>query len=340
MVTIKDVARHAGVSIATVSRVINRSPTVTEQSVQQVQRAIEELGYQPSSIARSLQLGRSGLLGMIVPQLDHPFFSRLVQAVERQCEAEGCHLMLCCSDSSEAKERDFVQALRRSRVDGILMASRTPNLSYRRDCDIPVVGVERSVSEHTPFVACDNYQGGVLAAQALLACGAQHPAVLQRPSFQPQGASFMPGDLRARGFLDECARAGVPCTAAQPDNSFGDQKAACVTFLHDLLTAHPETDALFTTSDVTAAWACAAFAERGIRVPEQMQVIGFDGIDAAAYLQISTIAQPIIQMGQEAVRLLLRLIAQQDIPQQTVLPVQLILRRSTRAPVHRQEASQ
>ena len=84
MITIKDVAKRAGVSIATVSRVINQSPSVTEQSIQRVQQAIDELGYQPNSIARSLQLGHSGLIGMIVPQLDHPFFSRLVEAAEQR----------------------------------------------------------------------------------------------------------------------------------------------------------------------------------------------------------------------------------------------------------------
>ena len=178
MITIKDVAKRAGVSIATVSRVINQSPSVTEQSIQRVQQAIDELGYQPNSIARSLQLGHSGLIGMIVPQLDHPFFSRLVEAAEQRCVEHGCRLVLCCSNSEDTREKEFVQMLRRNRVDGMLIATRTPNLGYLDGYDIPVVGVERSIASNVPFVACDNYTGGVLAAQALLSRGSKHPAVI------------------------------------------------------------------------------------------------------------------------------------------------------------------
>ncbi len=330
MITIKDVAKRAGVSIATVSRVINQSPSVTEQSIQRVQQAIDELGYQPNSIARSLQLGHSGLIGMIVPQLDHPFFSRLVEAAEQRCVEHGCRLVLCCSNSEETREKEFVQMLRRNRVDGMLIATRTPNLGYLDGYDIPVVGVERSIASNVPFVACDNYTGGVLAAQALLSRGSKHPAVLCRPSFRPVRSSFMPGDLREKGFIDTCTAQNVACISATPDSSFNDQKAVCIAFLQDFFRAHPEADSLFTTSDVTAAWAYAFFAEKGISIPDQMQIIGFDGIDAARYLGITTVAQPIVEMGRTAVELLLSLSTGQSAPMKTVLPVQLISRRSTR----------
>lgn len=328
MSTIKDVAAKAGVSTATVSRVLNKSGDVTDKTRRKVERAISELKYQPNAMARFLHSSRSQLIGIILPELDHPFFARLLQAVENSCAARGYRLLICVSSGDSEKEISFAGTLRRNKADGLLLCSRTKDGSVFSDYNVPVVSIEYSACESIPSVCCDNYTGGILAAQALLDGGCRHPLILS----EPQDRAHLPAHLRVDGFTDECRRRCVPHIVYGGDKTRAEKPDLFRSFFKELMAAHPETDGIFTTSDLIAVWATTAFHEMGIQVPEQLQLVGFDGLDMAEYLSITTVAQPIAQMGEFALDMLLKLADGDLIPTQSILPVSLIRRNSTKPP--------
>jgi LacI family sucrose operon transcriptional repressor len=329
MSTIKDVASKAGVSTATVSRVLNKSGDVTDKTRRKVERAISDLKYQPDAMARFLHTSRSQLIGIILPELDHPFFSRLLQAVENTCAARGYRLLICVSSGDPKKEIAFAGTLRRNKADGLLLCSRTKDGAVFTDCSVPVVSVEYTAGDTIPSVCCDNYAGGILAAQALLDGGCRHPLIL---SEQPDRA-HLPAHLRVDGFSDECTRRGIPYIVYGGDKTRAEKPDSFRAFFKELMAVHPETDGLFTTSDLIAVWASTAFHEMGIEVPAQLQLVGFDGLDMAEYLGITTVAQPIAQMGEYALDMLLKVADGILIPTQSILPVTLIRRNSTKPPV-------
>lgn len=329
MSTIKDVAAKAGVSTATVSRVLNKPGDVADKTRRKVERAIFELKYQPDAMARFLHSSRSQLVGIILPELDHPFFARLLQAVENACSARGYRLLICVSSGEPEKEFAFTGTLRRNKANGLLLCSRTKDGTVFADCSVPVVSVEYNAGETIPSVCCDNYTGGILAAQALLDGGCRHPLILRE---QPDRA-HLPARLRVDGFIDECTRRGIPYIVYGGDKTRAEKPDSFRAFFRELMAAHPETDGIFTTSDLIAVWASTAFHEMNIQVPEQLQLVGFDGLDMAEYLGITTVAQPIAQMGEFALDMLLKVADGNLIPAQSILPVSLIRRNSTKPPV-------
>jgi LacI family transcriptional regulator, sucrose operon repressor len=328
MATIKDVAVKAGVSTATVSRVLNKSRDVTDTTRRRVEHAITELKYHPDAMARSLQTGRSYLIGIILPELDHPFFARLLQAAENACAARGYRLLICVSAGALEKEIAFAQTLRRNKADGLLLCSRAKDSSFFSDYSLPVVSIEYAAGEAIPSVCCDNHTGGILAAQTLLDGGCRHPLVLGE---HPDRA-HLPAHLRVSGFTEECARRGIPCVIYNGDKSRAEKSETFRAFFSELMEAYPETDGLFTTSDLIAAWASTAFRELGICIPDRLQLVGFDGLDIAEYLGITTVVQPVAQMGEFALDMLLKLSEANLIPMQSMLPVTLLRRGSTKTP--------
>jgi LacI family sucrose operon transcriptional repressor len=326
MATIKDVAAKAGVSTATVSRVLKKSGEVTDKTRRKVENAIEELHYHPDAMARFLQSGRSFLIGILLPALDHPYFARLLQAVEHVSAAHGYRLLIGVSEGDTDKEIQFAGTLRRNKADGLIVCSRTKNDAFFADYHVPVVTIEHIIGDAVPSVCCDNYAGGVLAAQALLDGGCRHPLVLgEHPDRR-----HLPAHLRIDGFTDECTRRGIPCIVYKGDKAKAEKSATYRAFFKELLDAYPDTDGLFTTSDQIAARANTAFGTMGLHIPEQIQLVGFDGLEVAEYLGITTVVQPITQMGEFAVDMLLKLAGGDLIPTQSVMPVSLIKRRSTR----------
>jgi LacI family sucrose operon transcriptional repressor len=328
MATIKDVAAKAGVSTATVSRVLNKSGDVTDKTRQKVERAIAALHYHPDAMARFLQSGRSHLIGILLPELDHPYFARLLQAVENASAARGYRLLVGVSEGDADKEIQFAGTLRRNKADGLIVCSRTQNSSFFADYSVPIVSVEDSISEAVPSVCCDNYTGGMLAAKVLLEGGCRHPLVLGE---SPKSA-HLPAHLRVKGFAEECMRRAVACNIYGADKTSAERSDTSRAFFKELMDTHPETDGIFTTSDQIAARANTALGDMGLRIPDDIQLVGFDGLEIAEYLGITTVAQPAVQMGEFALDMLLKLADGNLVPMQSILPVSLIRRRSTKMP--------
>ena len=156
MPTIKDVAERAGVSVTTVSRVLNNRGYISEATRKKVYQAMEELDYQPNEVARSLFRKKSNIIGLIVPTVAHPFFAELTAYLETYAYSRGYKVLICNSQLDASKEQEYIWMLRRNQVDGIIMASHTLEVEEYKKLDLPVVAFDRFISKRIPYVTSDN----------------------------------------------------------------------------------------------------------------------------------------------------------------------------------------
>lgn len=323
MVTLKDIAERVGVSITTVSRVLNGKGSISQETKDKVFQVMRELNYYPNEMARSLVNKNSHIIGLIVPYIDHPFFSALTAAIEEASSHAGYKLFLCISGGNQERELEQFAALQANNVAGVLVCTRDSHnmdeLLNRRN--IPLVSIERSI-EGVPSVACDNYKGGVLAAQELLASGCKAPLLFGNRIV----SSRIPAFGRYQGFLETCRQAGCPCNAyyIEAEDLFGKHLEEDILHAREL---YPHTDGIFATSDVLAAGIQTALWRLAPDYPASLPLVGFDGVSVSEYCRISTVAQPIYQMGEQAVLTLVQLINGEEAPASSILPVRFIRRK-------------
>ena len=323
MITIKDVAKQAGVSTATVSRYMNQRDMLSERTQRAVRQAIEQLGYQPDPTARALQSKKSSMIGLVVPVVDYAFFSRLTDAVEQACSRFGYKLLLCQSAYDAAKELEMVALLKANKVDGILLCSRLGDASLYTKNEFPIISIDREIPG-IPSITADNYSGGVLAAEALFRAGCRRPLILTT-----EVPEYMAMYQRQRGFLDACERLGMAAkVCVLHDAGFGEAETSQI---KTLLVSNPPIDGVFALGDMIAAGYVHMALQDAALGHLRLPLVGFDGLDIARLFEISTVAQPIRQMGARAVELLIRRISGATVPEKLMLPVEYIERRSTRA---------
>lgn len=321
MATIKDVAKKAGVSVATVSRMMNNRVTVSEKTRKKINRAIRELDYKPNAMARALQTRKSDIIGLIVPVIDYAYFSCLTDAVEEACHAHGYKLMLCRSSYDEEREREMVSLLQANKVDGILLCSHVGDAGLYTKVDLPIVCIDREL-ETLPSVTADNYSGGAMAARVLESHGSRHALLLS--STVP---AYMPMYRRHQGFQEECAKLGMACTEfSAGELPITEEKQD---ELLDFLEGHPEIDGIFATSDMLALYFLRRFRQRHRQWAHPVPLVGFDGLEIGAFMGLSTIAQPVRDMGTCAVELLIQKIEGKNVPIRSTLAVTCIEREST-----------
>lgn len=320
MANIKDVAREAGVSVATVSRIMNNRGYISDATRKKVQEVMKRLDYQPNEMARYLQTKRSYTLGLILPYVNHPYFCLLTAAIAEHSYCRGYRLMLCASADHPERERDMVSMLRGNKVDGILVSSRWENGGVYEGSNLPVVSIERTIPR-VPSVSCDNYNGGEMAARRLYDAGCRKLLMVGN-----RVQSFLPAAQRYDGFRDECQRLGVSCDLyeAQTDDLF--VRAG----FQNVLEQYPDVDGYFATGDMLAVRLDKALRDSGKVAAKDYCLIGFDGLDMSDCCDVTTVAQPIREMGETAVDLLIRRIEGETVPDETILPVHIIERRTTR----------
>ncbi len=321
MVNIKDVARRAGVSTATVSRYMNQREIVSPRAQRRVAEAIAELRYEPNPMARALQTQKSGIIGLVVPVVDYAFFSRLTDAVERACSRSGYKLMLCQSAYSDTKELEMVSLLKANKVDGILLCSRLGDASLYTESDFPIISIDREL-EGVPSVMADNFGGGVLAADALYRAGSRHVLVLTT-----EVPEYMAMYQRQNGFREECTSRGmeyVECILN--DVNFGAEETERILAQME---QHPEIDGVFALGDLIAAGFLHMLLQQPDSQRRRLPLVGFDGLDVSRLFEFSTVAQPIQKMGELAVELLISRINGNPVPERSALPVEYIERKST-----------
>ncbi|WP_055107000.1 LacI family DNA-binding transcriptional regulator [Paenibacillus ihumii] len=322
MATIHDVALRAGVSVTTVSRVMNNRGYISETTRSKVFAAMDELGYQPNEIARSLLRKQSNILGLIVPSVSHPFFSELADRIEYYAYLKGYKVLLCNSQLDPVKERDYIEMLRRNRVDGIIMGSHTLEVDEYCNLRSPIVTFDRQIGQDIPYISSDNYEGGRLATERLISQGCRKIAHI---------CGNLQLDLlanrRTDAFRDVVKQHGVEHLIIQTDMNVFDQ-ARYGQLLRKLLMEHPEIDGIFATSDIIGAFAIKECEIAGKRVPEDVKVVGYDDVNAARWLtpELTTIRQPIDEFGRMAVEVLSRQVEGEPVEIANSLPVELIVR--------------
>lgn len=323
MSTIKDVAKHANVSIATVSRIINNRGPISNTTRQKVYDSMKELNYQPNEMARALQKQKSDILGLIVPSIEYAFFSSLIEAIEETCHNNGYKLMLCRSGENEDREIEMVSMLEGNKVDGIILCSRLGDASIYAGKTMPIVSIDRNI-ESFSTVTSDNYYGGALAAKELYRAGSKHPLL-----FGKKMPEYMTMNNRNIGFLDECESLGLNPHYICPSGEMFDEATIVETFLQGM-DKYRDVDGLFITGDMLAAKIVCDKEVRSKGIIDRMPIVSYDGLEISKLLDITTIAQPIYEMGVCATEQVIRGIKGKVMHTHSILPVELIERASTR----------
>lgn len=301
MATMKDVAQRAGVGVGTVSRVINHVPGVKESTLIKVNQAIKELNYIPDEYARGLKTKSSRTIALILPSVWHPFFSEFAYYVEKRLGKENYKLLLCNSNDNTTEEAKYIKMLKQNKIDAIIAITYSDIEQYIYS-NIPFVSLDRYFDKKVSYVTSDNYEGGKLAARKLLEHGARSLAYVGSYSKYPNGTM-----LRRDGFRDYLENIGIDYKEIflqEPVNDF-------TPYILEMLKVHPKIDGIFCHTDLLLLKLRKILNQYGYRVPEDIQLIGFDGMNLSSDLPlgISTIAQPVEQLANGAVDLVLRKIA-------------------------------
>jgi LacI family transcriptional regulator len=323
-----DVAREAGVSSMTVSRVINNKGDVSEATRDRVLAMIERLDYRPSGIARSLATQRTGTLGLVVPDVANPFFADVARGVEHGAYAEGYNVFLCNTEEDPERELAVLKSLEEKRVDGlVLCSSRLPEDQLRAvltQHPRAVLVNRRLEGDRVRSVLLDDERGGRLATQLLIDAGHRKLGYLSGPRVSHSGWE------RGVGYMAALEAAGVhpdPAWVRPCPPMVADGQAAA----RELLASHPEISALFCYNDLVAVGALQACADLGRRVPEDLAVVGYDDVPLAALVTpaLTTCRVPRYELGSQTVGLLLDQI--NDCPEECdeiVLAPELVVRKS------------
>lgn len=324
MATLKDVAAETGLTVSTVSRVLNNRGYISEDTRGRVYEAMKKLNYQPNEVARSLSKQKSNTIGVIVPHIEHPYFAKLISRLERAAYDKDFKLFLFNSKDKEERENEYLEMCKSNRVAGIILCSGTVEMQKFEGLNVPLVTIERFLDSGTASVECDNRQGGILAARHFKECGCEH--ILYLCGYSDIG---MPADDRQEGFREICDRLGMKYTfhssTADKYNTLDYHS-----YIEDALKSFPEADGIFASSDVIAAQVIQVCSRMGIRIPQDMKLIGFDDVNIASLTtpSITTIHQPISEMAELAVSLVKQAAEGKVVPNRTVLPVSLIKRET------------
>ncbi|HCW98206.1 MULTISPECIES: HTH-type transcriptional repressor PurR [Pantoea] len=330
MATIKDVAKRAGVSTTTVSHVINKTRFVAEETRNAVWQAIQELHYSPSAVARSLKVNHTKTLGLLATSSEAPYFAEIIEAVEHHCFERGYTLILGNAHNDLQKQRAYLSMMAQKRVDGLLvMCSEYPDdllkmLEENRNIPMVVMDWGESRADFTDTVLDNAFQGGYLAGRYLIERGHRDigaiPGQLERNT----------GGGRHAGFLKALQEAGIAVRSEwivqgdfEPESGYQA--------MQQILQQKQRPTAIFCGGDIMAMGAICAADEMGLRVPQDISVIGYDNVRNARYFTpaLTTVHQPKAQLGEKALEMLLDRITSKREESQTIeVHPTLIERRS------------
>jgi LacI family transcriptional regulator len=330
MPTIRDVAKRAGVAPTTVSRVINNSGYVSNTTRGRVETAIDDLGYVPNRLARSLRLKRTHTLGLIVTDITNPFWPAVARGVEDTAHEADFEVILCNTDESEAKQERYLDVLLQKRVDGILLVPACASAAlgeWIRNQTIPIVLLDRRVDcAKVDTVRGDSEDGAYQLVRHLISLGHERIAVLSGPQNVSTAVD------RVAGYRRALAEAGLEARAEWVQWGRFSQ-ASGYEATERLLATSPRPSALFAVNNFLAVGALRALRNAGLRVPEDMSVVSFDDLTSELVIEpfLTVAHQPAYEMGQRAAELLLDRLSG-DSPngyQEVVLPAKLTIRRSS-----------
>ncbi len=340
MVTIKDVAREAGVSVGTASQALRGSAVVRESTRRRVLAVAARLRFQPSALARGLVTRRTHTVGLLISDIANPFFIRAVRAVEDVAQENGYNVILCNTDEAPAKETQYLRVLMEKRVDGIILATTAASRRAVREIqwqDIPLVLFDRELAGvATHVVKVDGVLGGRLATEHLLGLGHRRIAIIHGPRDRSTGIE------RLEGYLAALRAAGVHADSALiREGNFKQDSGRELT--RQLLDLSPRPTALFCTNNLMTVGALQTLRERAVPIPADLSLIGYDDMEWWTLTEppLTTVGQPVYDLGREAMRMLLSQIGKEKArrPQRIVLKPELILRDSCGPPRRRLRAA-
>ncbi|CAH0121277.1 MULTISPECIES: LacI family DNA-binding transcriptional regulator [unclassified Paenibacillus] len=328
MVTIQDVAKEAGVSVATVSRVINRHSAVSARAKKAVEDAIRKLNYEPNILGRNLRTSSTHMILTILPSISNPFYSKVLQGIEDTARKENYYILVCETDSSSEIQSFYLNMAKQRIADGIISLDPTVEqvLTAELDRSYPVIQCgDKTLDERIPFVGIDNVSAAYKAVKYLIAIGHERIALISSSEQYKYAVD------RRQGYTQALEEAGIPVRRqyiCYSDLNYDHGLQTMRTLLH--LDVPPT--AVFAVGDVLAIGALKAIRDAGLRCPEDVAVVGFDNIPFASMMNptLTTVAQPMYEMGCEAARILINKLKNKKSEMQTlIMPHELIIREST-----------
>jgi len=333
MVTIKDVAKKAGVSPSTVSRALSGNAAVKDSTKQKILEAVKLLNYRPNFLAQGLKEGRTKTIGLIIPNIRNPIYPAVARGVEDAAKKFGYSVVLCNTDENAKTEKEYIQKLRKRWVDGIIIApasNKTEHIVELQTENFPLVIIVRNVDFLSNAVIIDNYRAAYDAVSFLIKTGHRRIAIVKG---NQQLALYRE---RFKGYKQALIDAGIP---VNEDLITGDDSDSVqwsldgYNAIYSLLVQKIKFDAVFATTDLRAIGAIRAIKDHGYKVPEDISVIGFDNLEFSSLIDppLSTVSQPLYDIGMRAVNKLIPLIGSKNISEPTIeiMTSELIIRKST-----------
>ena len=326
MATLQDVANRAGVTVTTVSRMLNGRVRVSQKTRDKIEQAMQELEYRPNEMARSLAKKSSNIIGLMVPSAKQYFFAELIQEVEDAVAAQQCQLMLCISDHELDKENAYFQALLGDRVRGIIVASYSQGFEDLASRRTPVVYIERQPEDGTPFAMMDSYEGGRLAGMHLIGKGCRKLLYLSG-----NASKNSVSNLRYKGFCEACIEKDVPKPMLAEAEWEEFISLDYTDTIRQAFEKYPDTDGILASNDLMAATVVRYCLKHGIRIPERIKVVGYDDTSFASLcpVPLTTIHQPIREVARYTVECVIRCAAGETVPISAIFPVRLVERETT-----------
>ena len=325
MISIREVAKLAGVSAATVSRVMNGTAKVDPEKRERVLRVIEETGFVPNEVARTLFRKSAKTIGLILPSIRNPYFTELAAQVDVIALHHGFRPFLCNTGYDPEKEKAAVQMLVSMNADAIIVASCSDQLRETiNNCPIPIVALDAMLygADVEACVFCDYYEGGRMAAEYLIENGCKNIVCIKGPQYRYSARA------RYQGYLDVCRERNVPEQTVECDYDFNQGMA----MTEELLEKYPDVDGIIACNDIVAISTYKVLHKRNISVPDQVQLIGFDDISFATLLspELTTICQPVKDMAEKAVELIVKNELTGMTGGKFIFPVSLVARQTTK----------
>lgn len=326
MTTLKDIANATGYSLSTISYVLNGKKKVKPETYTRIMDAVKRLNYHPNQLARGLKMKRTCSIGVIVPDISNEFFPEILKGIDEVAHKKGYNIFLCNTDNDNSLEKECIDMLISKDVDGIIfIGSANSQVLEYSDITVPVVLVDRRIGNTYTSIVTDNYLGGYMATEHLIKGGHKNIILL---SGSPTIPNFFE---RIRGYMDALSKNAIPYTEENVvicDCSISGGYNAIMELCRKNL--HP--DAVFAASDMVALGALRSFRDNGLRVPEDVALIGFDDIALASHTipSLSTISQPKVDMGKNAAeKLFSQIFSKEKIVEHIVLEPTLVIRETT-----------
>ena len=319
--TIKDVAKHAGVGIGTVSRVINNEKAVGAQTRKKVLESMETLNYSPNNMASQLRKNETKIIALLVPIVNHPFFAKLAYYVEDEADRFGYSTILVSSQQRVEKEIEIIRRIKHKKVDGAVFVTHYVHEEENlKDC--PIISIDRVLGTNIPYVTSDNYEATKKAIRYMIERGAEKVGFIgSKPLVDSEVME------RERAYREVMAEYGMPIRMVNEVMQHGEETVVVADFMEK----YPDVDGVFVSGYTLSQVFYDAATEIGKKIPDDLQMVSYDGIFKQwSASNMTSVEQPIEEMARQVVRLLIKKIHNEETCTRTVLKTKFVLGTTTK----------